>query len=375
MKRGGYMPFEIIRNDITLMQVDAIVNTANPKVQIGAGVDSAIHKKAGEQLLEARRKIGEMRITEVAVTDAYHLPAKYVLHVVGPIWRGGTENEEHLLMQCYENVLLLAKKLQCESIAIPLISSGSYGFPKQKALHIAVKSISRFLMEHDMQVYLVVFGNEAVALSEKLFQEIKSYIDENYVDEKLLEEYSRVCETGNYRIHEVSDDYKNTFQRRLECDESCSQILSDFVPSKKPLHNYYTTKKRSQVETKTVSNRKLEDLMKELEESFSEYLLDLIDRKGLKDPEVYKKANIDRKLFSKIRNNTNYQPKKSTAVALAIALELNLDETRDLLGKAGYVLSHSSKSDVIVEYFIEHRNYDIFELNEVLFAFGLPILT
>ena len=370
------MPFEIVRNDITSMQVDAIVNTANPKVQIGAGVDSAIHKKAGERLLEARRKIGELNITEVAVTDAYHLPSKYVLHVVGPIWRGGTENEEHLLMQCYENVLLLAKKLQCESIAIPLISSGSYGFPKQKALHIAVKSISRFLMEHDMQVYLVVFGNEAVALSEKLFKEIKSYIDEKYVDEKLLEEYSRVSETGNYRIREFSDDCKNTLQRGVESDESCSQILSDFAPSKKPLHNYYATKKRNQAKSNVeIPNRKLEDLMKELEESFSEYLLNLIDRKGLKDPEVYKKANIDRKLFSKIRNNTNYQPKKSTAIALAIALELNLDETSDLLGKAGYVLSHSSKSDVIVEYFIEHRNYDIFELNEVLFAFGLPVLT
>lgn len=373
------MPFEIIRNDITLMHVDAIVNTANPKVQIGAGVDSAIHKKAGEKLLEARKKIGELKVTEVAATDAYDLHAKYVLHVVGPIWRGGNENEESLLTQCYKNVLLLAEKMRCQSIAIPLISSGSYGFPKNKALHVAVKTISSFLMEHDMQVYLVVFGNEAVALSEKLFQDIKSYIDEKYVDEKLQEEYSRVCETNNYsRVQEFSDDYQRMSRRRFERDKSYSQILHDSVSLNEGFGVYGTSKKKfeqkPQVKTE-VSERKLEDLIKELEESFSESLLRLIDRKGLKDPQVYKKANIDRKLFSKIRNNNNYQPKKSTAISLAIALELNLDETKDLLGKAGYTLTHSSKSDVIVEYFIEHNNYDIFELNEVLFTFGLPVLS
>lgn len=387
------MPFEIIRNDITLMKADVIVNTANPKVAIGAGVDSAIHKKAGEKLLEARRKIGDMKVTQTAITPAYNLDAKYVIHVVGPIWRGGTEREEELLQECYTNVLELAKKKRCKTIAIPLISSGSYGFPKDKALHIAVKAISSFLIYQEMQVYLVVFGNEAVSLSEKLFNDIKTYIDEKYVEEKIFEEYYQVHETNTYlgsrdfsyehpRLRESYKGDEGVSAYRIP-REDLSTILSE------PLHEEPAKEKSlSEPKTKTAApqkpkatgikstpKRKFEDLFDELEESFSESLLRLIDQKGMKDPQVYKKANIDRKLFSKIRNNMQYQPKKATAISLAIALELNLDETKDLLGRAGYTLTHSNKSDVIVEYFIEHKNFDIFELNEVLFTFGLPVLS
>lgn len=329
------MPFEIVRNDIVNMKVDAIVNTANPKPIIGDGTDRAIHCKAGERLLLARKEIGDIAIGEAAITPAFDLDANYVIHTAGPIWRDGKSGEEALLASCFKNSLRLAKEKDCESIAFPLISSGSYGFPKPIALQIAVREISAFLLENEMQVYLVVFGKQSFELSEKLFKSVSSYIDENYVSDKMSLEY------GKSKV------------RRFDYEKMLLSESSYEITSKMP---------------------NLDGMLNNLDKGFSETLLDLIDRTGKKDSEIYKRANVDRKLFSKIRNNVNYKPSKATALAFAIALELDLDETRDLLSRAGYALSQSSKFDVIVKYFIENKKYDIFEINSALFRFDQPLL-
>jgi len=329
------MPFEIVRNDIVNMKVDAIVNTANPRPIIGAGTDKAVHDKAGARLLLARKEIGDIAIGEAAITPAFDLDANYVIHTAGPIWRDGKSSEEALLASCFKNSLRLAKEKECESIAFPLISTGSYGFPKPLALQIAVREISSFLMENEMQVYLVVFEKQSFELSEKLFKSVSSYIDENYVSDKMSLEY------GTSKL------------RRFDYEEMLLRESSYEITSKIP---------------------NLDGMLNNLDKGFSETLLYLIDRTGKKDSEIYKKANVDRKLFSKIRNNADYRPSKATAIAFAIALELSMDETDDLLARAGIALSQSNKFDVIVRYFIENKKYDIFELNSVLFEFDQPLI-
>lgn len=358
------MPFEIVQNDIVNMKVDAVVNTANPNPVVGSGVDSGIHKKAGGKLLKARQKIGRIDFGDAVITPGFELDAKYVIHTVGPIWEGGNHDEEKILASCYRKSLSLAKKQGCESIAFPLIATGNYGFPKPLALQIAVREISAFLMEDEMQIYLVVFGKEAFALSEKLFKSVSSYIDENYISQKTFDEYEA---DG---LHEISGKTRRIQDRRIQdgrkyekkslaLESSCESM--DFSDSEKCL----------------MSVDALDDwgqLLKDLDAGFSETLLQLIDRTGKKDSEIYKKANVDRKLFSKIRNNVNYKPSKATALAFAFALELDVEETKDFIGRAGFALSHSNKFDVIVEYFLVNENYDVFELNEVLFAFDQPLI-
>ncbi|MBF1146832.1 MAG: macro domain-containing protein [[Eubacterium] sulci] len=329
------MPFEIVRNDIVNMKVDAIVNTANPRPIIGAGTDKAVHDKAGARLLLARKEIGNIAVGEAAITPAFDLDANYVIHTAGPIWKDGRSGEEELLAYCFRNSLGIAKKKACESIAFPLISTGSYGFPKPLALQIAVREISSFLMENEMQVYLVVFEKQSFELSEKLFKSVSSYIDANYVSDKMNLEY------GTSKL------------RRFDYEEMLLRESSYEITSKMP---------------------NLDGMLNNLDKGFSETLLALIDRTGEKDSEIYKKANVDRKLFSKIRNNADYRPSKTTAIASAIALELSMDETDDLLARAGIALSQSNKFDVIVRYFIENKKYDIFELNSVLFEFDQPLI-
>ena len=329
------MPFEIVRNDIVNMKVDAIVNTANPRPIIGAGTDKAVHDKAGARLLLARKEIGNIAVGEAAITPVFDLDANYVIHTAGPIWKDGRSGEEELLASCFRNSLGIAKKKDCESIAFPLISTGSYGFPKPLALQIAVREISSFLMENEMQVYLVVFEKQSFELSEKLFKSVSSYIDANYVSDKMNLEY------GTSKV------------RRRNYEDMLLHESSYEITSKMP---------------------NLDGMLNNLDRGFSETLLDLIDRTGKKDSEIYKKANVDRKLFSKIRNNADYRPSKTTAIAFAIALELSMDETDDLLARAGIALSQSNKFDVIVRYFIENKKYDIFELNSVLFEFDQPLI-
>ncbi len=337
------MPFEIVRNDITKMDVDAIVNSANPHAMIGAGVDSAIHKAAGPKLFEARRLIGDIPVGSAVATPAFNLQADYVIHTVGPIWQGGTEDEIERVRECYKNSLNLALEKKCSSIAFPLISTGTYGFPKAEALGIAVSVISEFLLQNDMNVFLVVYDLKAYTLSEKLFESITEYIDDNYIEE-----------------HHIRSSQLRGGQA---IDASHYEPMVSVVRANEEYSAYSSRPERS-----------LADLIDELEETFSESLLRLIDVKNKSDVEVYKKANVDRKLFSKIRSNKDYRPSKVTAIAFSLALELNLDETKDLIGRAGFALTHSSKFDVIVEYFIEQSNYNVFEINEVLFAFDQVLL-
>ena len=338
------MPLEIVRNDITKMQVDAIVNTANPRPIVGGGVDRAIHKVAGTELLDARKEIGDIATGKAVITSAFNLHARFVIHTVGPVWQDGEHGERELLSNCYDNSLQLAAENGCGSIAFPLISAGVFGCPSEVAIAVATQAIREFLTDHDMDVYLVVFDHKAFKISSSLFDDVQSFIDERYIEELLDEEYR-----GDYR------DRRRNFETAGQPPAEDAYIDIPMWMSKP-------------------KERSLEDLLNEVDDTFSEALLRLIDAKGKTDPEVYKKANVDRKLFSKIRNNPAYKPSKSTALAFAVALELNLDETKDFIGRAGYALSHSSKTDIIVEYFIQRSEFDIITINETLFAFEQPLL-
>jgi O-acetyl-ADP-ribose deacetylase (regulator of RNase III) len=344
------MPLKLVRNDITKMHVNAIVNAANTALQMGGGVCGAIFAAAGaEQLQEECNQIGGCRTGEAAITRGYQLPARYIIHTVGPVWQDGTAQEAKLLRSCYINSLELAVRKKCRSIAFPLIASGIYGYPKDQALNEAISAIGDFLLNHeDLLVYLVVFDKKAFVLSEKLFSSIEKYIDDNYVDERQsLDRHRRI---SNF---ELEPDFK----------ESSFMFLD--APA------VYSTRAPKQEQA---AERTLDDIISNLDETFSQMLLRLIDEKDMTDVEAYKRANMDRKLFSKIRSNPAYNPRKSTAIAFAIALGLNLDETLDLLGRAGYTLSHSNKFDVIIEYFINEENYNIHQINEVLFAFDQSLL-
>ena len=344
------MPFAIVRNDITKMQVDAIVNSANPRAIVGGGVDRAIHQAAGAELLAARKKISDIAVGTAAVTPAYRLHARYVIHTVGPVWQDGSHGERELLSRAYQNSLRLAAEHDCSSIAFPLLSAGVFGCPSEIAIAAAVQAIRDFLQEHDMDVYLVVFDRKSFKISDTLFDDVQSYLDERYVAELLEEEYR-----GDDRDHRIAACHEEAY---LDATEACVSEAAPMFAAKDA----------------DAGARSLEHLLDDIDDTFSETLLRLIDLKGKSDPEIYKRANVDRKHFSKIRNNPAYQPSKNTALTFAVALELDLDETRDFIGRAGYALSRSSKMDVIVEYFIERKEYDIFTINETLFAFQQPLL-
>jgi O-acetyl-ADP-ribose deacetylase (regulator of RNase III) len=341
------MPLKIVRNDITKMKVDAVVNAANTELRMGGGVCGAIFAAAGaEKLQEECSRIGSCGVGDAVITRGFDLPAKYIIHTVGPVWQGGGMGEAGLLRGCYINSLKLALKHKCRSIAFPLISSGIYGYPKDQALSIAVSAISEFVLENDIDAYLVVFDRKSFVLSEKLLSAIEKYIDDNYADERIEKERFRGMEQYDVRLFESMADIDST----------------------------YAAEDAAMPKYRKKGGRSLDDIVGKLDETFSQMLLRLIDEKGMTDVMVYKKANVDRRLFSKIRSNKNYKPSKITAIAFAIALELNLDETLDLMGRAGYTLSHSSKFDVIIEYFITEGIYNIFEINEALFAFGQDLL-
>ena len=344
------MPFAIVRNDITKMQVDAIVNSANPRAIVGGGVDRAIHQAAGAELLAARKKIGDIPTGTATITPAYRLHARYVIHTVGPVWQDGSHGERELLSRAYQNSLRLAAERDCSSIAFPLLSAGVFGCPSEIAIATAVQAIRDFLQEHDMDVYLVVFDRKSFKISDTLFDDVQSYLDERYVAELLDEEYR-----GDDRDRRIAAYHEAAY---LDAAEACVSEAAPMFAAKGA----------------NAGARSLEHLLDDIDDTFSETLLRLIDLKGKSDPEIYKRANVDRKHFSKIRNNPAYQPSKNTALTFAMALELDLDETRDFIGRAGYALSRSSKMDVIVEYFIERKEYDIFTINETLFAFQQPLL-
>ena len=337
------MPLEIVRNDITKMKVDAIVNAANESLLGGGGVDGAIHHAAGAGLLAECRTLGGCKTGKAKITGGYNLPAKYVIHTVGPIYNDGKHGEKALLESCYRESLALAKEHQCETVAFPLISSGVYGYPKDQALKVAIDVISDFLLENEMTVYIVIFDKAAYKISEKLFSDIAEYIDDNYVDEHT--DYYRESIRMNAPMAPRAKRKKADIDFLEICD--CKAMVAE---------------------------DDLDAKLRQIDESFSQMLLRKIDEKGMTDAECYKKANIDRKLFSKIRSDVHYKPSKPTALAFAISLELSLVETEDMLRKAGFALSHSNKFDIIIEYFISKGNYNIFEINEALFAFDQSLL-
>lgn len=338
------MPLKIVRNDITKMELDAIVSATDPALSGSGGADGSIQRAAGHRFL--LKRLGALRPGEAKITRAGGLPCKYLIYTVGPVWQGGDRGEAELLASCYRKCLELAKRKGCKSLAFPLISSGSFGCPKDLALHTAVSAISSFLLNSEMEVYLVVYDRQAYRLSSKLFADIKSYIDDNYVQEQ-----SALWARRGLPMNRAMP----AAERGLESQELSGEPedLAPLMASRGP---------------------SLEELLGRLDESFSQMLLRKIDEAGMSDAQCYKKANIDRKLFSKIRSDINYRPSKPTAIALAVALELPLPEMKELLEKAGFALSHSSKFDIVVEYFVSRGNYNIFEINEALFAFDQRLL-
>ena len=329
------MPFEIVRNDITKMKVDAIVNAANKSLLGGGGVDGCIHRAAGPELLAECKLLNGCETGSAKVTKGYHLPCMYVIHAVGPRWIDGNHHEKELLESCYTTSLNLAKENGCKSIAFPLISSGIYGYPKDQALRVAVEQISKFLLNNEMMVYLVIFDRKAYEISDKLYSDIATYIDDQYVEE-----------------HSDSISFQKV--RFIGFENEC--LKEESVP-------------RSSANQKSI-----QDWLNDMDESFSEMLLRKIDESGMSDAECYKKANIDRKLFSKIRSDKLYKPSKPTVIAFALALELSIEEMQDMLAKAGFALSHSSKFDLIIEYFVKQGNYNVYEINAVLFAFDQSLI-
>lgn len=379
------MPFQIIRNDITKVKADAIVNTANPNVAVGDGVDSAIYKAAGkEKLLEARKKIGLLMPGEVAITDAFDLDAKYIIHASGPWWTDGSKGEEACLRSCYEKALQLAKDHGCNSIAFPLLATGTYGFPKELGIQIAVDTFTAFLEDNDIGITLAVFGSEDVTISGKLVEDVASFVDDGYVATALAGEYqndnypreigkrpeSRVGSTvqsfhiPSFLRRENRDEEEDSFdahplEEEAKEDEALSVMMPEYL---KPVS----------FEKKTES---LEDALKEIyTDSFEKHLQQLINKKGLKNSEVYATANISKQYFSKLLKG-QVKPSKEKMLALAVGLRLNLDETIDFLRIAGYALSPISQTDKIVEYFIEHEDYNVLKIDIVLFDYGLDPLS
>ena len=346
------MPLQIVRNDITKMKVDAIVNAANESLLGGGGVDGCIHRAAGPELLAECETLHGCKTGSAKITKGYKLPCKYVIHAVGPRWYDGRHGERELLISCYRTSLMLAKEYGCESVAFPLISSGIFGYPKDQALKVAIDTISSFLLENEMTVYIVIFDRKAYQISGKLFADIASYIDDRYVDEHTDSRSERLRRMNAFRMDEPMPCESSV------CDEDAIEQL---IP---PVSAAAAPKKAAT----------LDDALGQIDESFSEMLLRKIDERGMTDAQCYKKANIDRKLFSKIRSDKSYKPSKPTAIAFAIALELPLVEMKDMLMKAGFALSHSNKFDIIIEYFIENENYNVFEINEALFAFDQSLL-
>ena len=356
------MPFQIIRNDITKVEADAIVNTANPEPVIGGGTDYAIHKAAGPELLKARKTIGEIYTGQSVATPAFALPAKYVLHTVSPVWIDGRHHEEEKLRKAYDAALELADKLRCKSIAFPLMAAGTYGFPHDLALSVAIRAFTDFLMDHEMLIDLVLFNGKAFGIAGSIFDDLKSYIDDNYVSERNEEEHlvdENLMPTAAASRPSRAELLRR--RRRMEKEYAARETFDGSIPGAP--------------KAEALSDHdSLASFLEQHEKTFSEYLLDLLKERDGKDSEVYKRAEVSKQLFSKILNNPGYQPTKSTVIQLAIGLQLDLPQTQKLLEKAGFALTRSSKADLVVQYYIERRVYSVTFINEALYDSGLPLL-
>ena len=353
------MPLKIVRNDITRMEVDAVVNTASAFVRVGPGCDSAIYNAAGfEELLECRRSIGEVPEGEAFITDGFDLPARYIIHAVSPLYIDGESGEEEKLRNCYRNALRIAQENGITSVAFPLISTGSFGYPREEGMRIAVDEINAFLMSHGMLVYIVVFDSASTALGSRIAGKLDEYIDDNYVD--MMPMYNMAPSAGSSfasaKPRREARKLPNIFRKRtadktaVEADYEECMYAAEAMPDS------------------------LDDRIAHLSDTFSEYLLYLIERQGMTNSDVYKRAVVDKKVFSKIKNNTSYHPNKITAMCLCVGAKLCLDDTKDLLARAGYALSPCDKTDIIFSYFIEHEVFDIIEIDIALEEHGLPCL-
>lgn len=337
------MPFEIIRNDITTMCVDAIVNPTNSGMYGTEGVDGAVHRAAGPALREECLRIAPCRIGQAKVTSAYALPCRYIIHTVGPTWKGGNEGEQEQLAACYRSALSAARAYQLESVAFPLISAGTYGYPRELALRAAIDEIGSFLLENDMMIYIVVFDRESFRISRRLHANIEQFITDA--------QSSREDQRQLWYHDQTDADWQEeriTPEPLSSAGQRCTAPSADEEELKKYLHR--------------------------MDKGFSQTLMEMIDQRGMTDSQCYHKANVSRQLFSKIRSNPSYQPSKPTVLAFAVALRLTLKETQDLLEKAGYSLSRSSKMDLIVEFFIQHQFYDVYDINAALFDYDQPLL-
>ena len=360
------MPFHILHCDITKLRVDAIVNAANQTLLGGGGVDGAIHRAAGPALFDYCAALGGCQTGEAKISPGFALPANWVIHTVGPVWRGGTHNEEALLSACYRNALALALAQDCRSVAFPLISAGAYGYPKEQALAVAVREIRAFLLENEMDVILAVFDKDSFRLSDELILEVTAYLDRRLSAPPAGDQDRREAASSSTEgVHAAVFKPRKSLKRK---------ILSSPTATREKAAEAAAMSVQSGALPLFADADSLDERLRCLDESFSEMLLRKIDEKGLTDAACYKRANVDRKHFSKIRSDPGYRPSKPTAIAFAIALELSLDETRELLMKAGFALSHSNKFDVIIEFFISAGNYNIFQINETLFAFDQALL-
>jgi O-acetyl-ADP-ribose deacetylase (regulator of RNase III) len=342
------MPFHIIRQDITKIECDAIVNAANSSLLGGGGVDGCIHRAAGPDLVRECATLHGCEVGEAKFTKGYLLPSKYVIHTVGPVWNGGGDGEEELLRSCYRNSFAVAEKLGCETLAMPLISSGAFGYPKAEALRIAVECVREFLCKSDMTVYLTVFDRAAFEVSKNAADKVLEYIDDHYVNEYAMERRAA----------------------RWASEPSVFPALDKKIVSA----SYSIKNPVKKTVSRRVSESEISNLLRHIDDPFSVTLLKLIDKKGMTDVECYKKANVSKQTWYKIINDASYRPSKTTVFSFAIALSLTLDETNALLETVGFAISHSSRFDLVIEYFINEGIYDIFIINEMLFKFDLPCL-
>lgn len=402
------MSFIIIRNDISKISADAIVCTASPTPAIASGTEKAIYKAAGaEKLMAERERLGTIMPGEAFITPAFDLDAKYILHTAGPVWENGEKGEPEVLRKCYENCLRIAIENDCESIAFPLLATGYYNFPKAEALRIAVSVFTEFLSHEEMEIILVVFDEKSFELSDRIFSAVREFVDKNYIKERFHEEYDEgrtiVLSSIDPSVYDVVgaapeeepcdalfDAAAEEESRNADNEEPFDRLLSRVfgsAPDKAPGNAVFGDPKKAPrnmlvgaapaaagTGKRKESLRSLKDVIANVDESWQECLFRLIDEKGYTDTEVYKRANMDRKLFSKIRSNKDYQPRKNTAISLALALNLNEDETRDFLRKAGLALSPSSIFDLIIEYFIREGIYDIYTINLALFEHRQALL-
>ena len=410
------MAFKIVRNDITKMNTEAIVNTANDHPTVGTGCDSAVYKAAGYDELLAYRteKIGFVPEGDAFITPGLNLQAKYIIHAVSPLYMGGSEGEEEKLRSCYRKSLLLAKENEIHSIAFPLISTGGFGYPKEEGMRIAVDEINAFLLNNEMEIFLVVFDDKAKSLGKRIYPELEEYIDQNYVEDKHGEEYGEGffgSVRADVKTTELLSNERMVERRRRREEEARRNKVADFsadaahpsmasaaLPSApKPSGLGSIFKKKSAKESaplmkaemmapemdeedssfldfETEHESKLEERMRHISDTFSQYLMYLIQDKKMENADVYKRAIVDKKIFSKIKNNVDYHPQKLTALCLCVGAKLNLDESKDLLARAGYALSPCDKTDIIFSYFIENEIYDMIELDIQLEEHGLPCI-